>query len=83
MNKKVSYFIFYASKYLFGYSVPYKWEQTLEEVTVSITVPDNKKARDYEIKIAKDHLLVKKRGGEDIINVRFLGDTQLKIILKN
>ena len=49
--------------------VPYKWDQTLAEVSVEVVVPEGKKARDLVIKIEKEKLLVKLKSGEVYIDV--------------
>jgi hypothetical protein len=49
---------------------PYTWNQTLKDVTLTIPVPENLRAKDFDIKIAKTHLTVKKKGAaESIIDV--------------
>mmetsp|Transcript_13036 Transcript_13036/g.16325 ORF Transcript_13036/g.16325 Transcript_13036/m.16325 type:complete len:168 (-) Transcript_13036:34-537(-) len=48
--------------------LPYKWDQTLAEVSVEVVVPEGKKARDLVIKIEKEKLLVKLKSGEVYID---------------
>ena len=45
-----------------GVGPAYWWQQTLEEVTMFITVPDNIRARDLEVKIETEKLRVAVKG---------------------
>ena len=62
--------------------MPYKWEQTLQEVSVHVTVPEGKKARDLEIKIEKDHLYLKVKGGEVLVDVGRMDDYMSFIVIE-
>lgn len=49
--------------------LPYKWTQTVQDVDLTAQVPGNLKARDFDIKISKDHLRVAVKGQDPIIDV--------------
>lgn len=51
--------------------LPYKWMQTIQDVDLTAQVPGNLKARDFDIKITKDHLRVAVKGQDPIIDVGF------------
>lgn len=51
--------------------LPYKWTQTVQDVDLTAQVPGNLKARDFDIKISKDHLRVAVKGQDPIIDVSF------------
>ncbi|KAI4722606.1 CS-domain-containing protein [Aureobasidium sp. EXF-10727] len=48
--------------------LPYKWMQTIQDVDLTAQVPGNLKARDFDIKITKDHLRVAVKGQDPIID---------------
>ncbi|KAI5211843.1 CS-domain-containing protein [Aureobasidium subglaciale] len=50
--------------------LPYKWMQTIQDVDLTAQVPGNLKARDFDIKITKDHLRVAIKGQDPIIDGR-------------
>lgn len=49
-------------------ALPYKWKQTLQDVTVSIPVPPGTKSRDLIVDIKKTKLKVGLKGKEPIID---------------
>jgi len=50
--------------------LPYKWAQTLNDVTVTIPVPKGTKGKDLDVVIAKQKLKVGLKGQPPIIDVR-------------
>lgn len=48
--------------------IPYKWEQTLEDVTVSVIVPPGTTSKMVNCKITKTHLVVGVKGQTPIID---------------
>lgn len=57
-------------------SIPYQWEQTKNDLTVTIIIPHGITGKQINIKIEKDHLLAGIKGQEPII------DGQLSEIVK-
>lgn len=51
-------------------TLPYKWEQTIQDVDITTTIPANMKARDLDVVITKTKLKVAIKGQEPIIDVR-------------
>lgn len=49
-------------------ALPYRWKQTLQDVTVTIPVPSGTRSRDLIVEIKKTHLKVSLKGKEAIIN---------------
>lgn len=49
-------------------TIPYTWEQTLDDVTVSVIVDASVPAKMINVKITKDHLIVGIKGKEPIID---------------
>ncbi|KAH0284715.1 CS-domain-containing protein [Aureobasidium namibiae CBS 147.97] len=48
--------------------LPYKWMQTIQDLDLTAQVPGNLKARDFDIKITKNHLRVAVKGQDPIID---------------
>ena len=48
--------------------LPYKWEQTLEDVLVTVLVPKGTPAKSVNCKITKTHLIVGIKGEKPIID---------------
>lgn len=51
-------------------ALPYKWTQTISELSVLITVPGNLKGRDLVVDIKKTKLVAGIKGQDPIISVR-------------
>ncbi len=50
-------------------ALPYKWEQTIADLDITITIPGNLKARDLVIEIKKQKLKAGIKGQDPIIDV--------------
>lgn len=48
--------------------LPYKWKQTLQDVTVTIPVPQGTKSKQLVVDIKKTHLKVGLKGEQPIID---------------
>ena len=48
--------------------LPYKWEQTLEDVLVTVKVPKGTPTKLVNCQIKKDHLIVGIKGFESLIS---------------
>mmetsp|Transcript_18253 Transcript_18253/g.20294 ORF Transcript_18253/g.20294 Transcript_18253/m.20294 type:complete len:137 (+) Transcript_18253:33-443(+) len=48
-------------------SLPYKWNQTLKEVTLTIDLKEATRGKQMDIQITKNHIKVKKRGETECI----------------
>ena len=51
-------------------ALPYKWEQTIKDVDVTIPVDAKYKGRDLDVKLTKTHIRVAIKGQDPIIDVR-------------
>lgn len=51
-------------------ALPYKWSQTIGDLTVTFDVPANYKSRDLVIEIKKQKLTAGVKGQDPIISVR-------------
>jgi hypothetical protein len=49
-------------------ALPYRWRQTLQELTVTVPVPAGTKSRDLTVEIKKTRLKVGLKGKEPIID---------------
>jgi hypothetical protein len=49
-------------------ALPYRWKQTLQDVTVTVPVPAGTKSRDLVVEIKKTKLKVSLKGKEPIID---------------
>ncbi|KAM0808177.1 putative CS domain-containing protein [Seiridium cardinale] len=59
-------------------ALPYKWNQTIGELDVQITVPGNLKGRDLVVDIKRQKLVAGIKGQEPIISVRSTQLTSLR-----
>jgi hypothetical protein len=50
-------------------ALPYKWDQTIEDVDVTVPVPANIKGRDLNVVLTKTKLKVGLKGQEPILEV--------------
>jgi len=54
-----------------GETKHYKWTQTEDDVSVSVTVPEGLRARDLDVVMKPKHLKVAVKGKESIVDVSF------------
>jgi len=52
-------------------ALPYKWKQTLQDVDMTVPVPNGTRGKDVEVIIKKNHLTIGLKGKEPIIKVCF------------
>ncbi len=51
-------------------ALPYKWDQTIKDLDITVSVESKYKGKDLDIKIARNTLKVAIKGQEPIIDVR-------------
>ena len=51
-------------------ALPYKWDQTIKDLDITISIESKYKGKDLDIKIARNTLKVGIKGQEPIIDVR-------------
>lgn len=52
-------------------ALPYKWDQTIKDLDITVSIESKFKGKDLDIKIARNTLKVGIKGQEPIIDVRF------------
>lgn len=52
-------------------ALPYKWDQTIKDLDITVSIESKYKGKDLDIKIARNTLKVGIKGQEPIIDVRF------------
>jgi HSP20 family molecular chaperone IbpA len=52
-------------------ALPYKWDQTIKDLDITVSIEPKYKGKDLDIKIARNTLKVGIKGQEPIIDVRF------------
>ena len=52
-------------------ALPYKWDQTIKDLDITVSIESRFKGKDLDIKIARNTLKVGIKGQEPIIDVRF------------
>jgi hypothetical protein len=53
-------------------ALPYKWDQTIKDLDITVPIESKFKGKDLDVKIARNTLKVGIRGQTPIIDVRFL-----------
>lgn len=51
-------------------ALPYKWDQTIKDVDISISIEAKYKGKDLDVKISRNALKVSIKGQEPFIDVR-------------
>lgn len=50
-------------------ALPYRWNQTIKDLDVTISIDGKYKGRDLDVKIARNHLKVAIKGQDPIVDV--------------
>jgi hypothetical protein len=53
-------------------ALPYKWDQTIKDLDITITIDAKYKGKDLDVKISRNALKVAIKGQEPFIDVRLL-----------
>lgn len=52
-------------------ALPYKWDQTIKDLDITVSIESKYKGKDLDVKIARNTLKVGIKGQEPVIDVRF------------